>query len=384
MSPLRCWTDADRQRWNAGCSHVRAVGARVRFLTSAVCGAVLLACGDGGDAAGPDGGPAVGLDGSHADAEPTSESPRWRPEDDAERLADAACTWYRLCAPSLFDRWGWDDEGCALAVRTILTEPLVRHAQLVDDGRARFDRGAFERCLAAHRAEGCARVSCEAFFVGLAPLDAPCTDSDECAGPSAYCTGESRAQCGVCARKKAGFVACALDAECASGRCDQRCLPPVGEGDLCDKVCTFGLCCPGSCVGFGMGSGTCRRRAGFTEVCDPTESSAARCDESLGLTCVDGRCAAVALAEVGEACDTSCWCADGASCLGGTCQPWPRSGEPCDGRCRGDDVCLRGHCQQAPREGEPCVLDLHCAPDLVCRGPDGDRTCRPRAYLVCE
>ncbi len=353
---------------------------RVSILTVGV----LLACG-GAPGGGSDAGAGAALDAARVvDAGPTSEHPRWRPEDDAERLAEVACGWHRLCAPSLFERWGWDDEGCVLAVRTLLSEPLVRRAQLVDDGRARFDRAAFERCLAAHRAEGCARVSCDDFFPGLAPLEGACTDSDECADPDAYCTGEARAQCGACVRKKGGLVACALDVECASGRCEQRCLPPVGEGDLCDKGCTFGLCCTGSCVGFGMGSGTCRRRAALTEVCDPTESSAARCDESLGLDCVDGRCAAVDIAAVGEPCDSSCWCADGASCLGGVCQPWPRSGEPCDGRCRGDDVCLRGHCQQAPREGEPCVLDVHCAPDLVCRGGEVGRTCRPRAYLACE
>lgn len=353
---------------------------RVSLLT------VVIVSGCGEAMVGPvvavDGGPLAG-DAGVPDAGEV-DLPRWRPEEDAERLARSECAWHRRCAPSLFARQGWDDEGCVFARRDARSETLVRRAQLVADGRATFDRDRFERCVAAYRAGGCAPITCEDFFPGLASLGAACSDSDECGDDGAFCTGEAGAMCGACVLAKPGFEPCALDVECASGRCAQRCLPPVGEGDLCDKECTFGLCCPGSCVGFGMGSGVCHRKAGLGEDCDRGEASAPRCDEHLGLTCVDGRCGSVDLAQLGERCDSSCWCADGHSCLGNVCQPWPRSGEPCDGRCRGDDVCLRGHCQQAPREGEPCVLDENCAPDLVCRGALGARTCRVRSWLACE
>lgn len=320
---------------------------------------------------------------SPPDASPPVDLPRWRPEEDAERLASLTCARYRRCAPSLFPRSGWDDEACVLAVRDLESEALVRRAQLVVDGRATFDRPALERCVAALAGPGCAPVDCPRFFVGVVDDGGACTDSDECATANAYCTGEAAIQCGVCARKRGGLQACAIDVECASGRCAQRCLPPVEDGDLCDKVCTFGLCCPGSCVGFGMGSGVCRRRATLGEPCDQSEREQPGCDTSVGLVCSGGRCAAVETVAVGERCDDARWCADETSCVEGVCRDWPRAGEPCAGRCRGDDLCLHGECRPPPAAGDPCVLDDQCAPHLVCRGA-GTRTCGVRVWSACS
>lgn len=354
-----------------------------RSLGAVAVAVVALACGSarGPDDAGVAADVEAPLDAAPLDAVVRTE--RWAPEEDAERLAQAECAWARRCAPSLSPRWGWDDEACVLAARAVRSEVLVRRAQLVSDGRARFLRAPFEACLATYAAPGCAPVVCAPYFEGLAALGEACGHSDACAGADTYCTGEATSSCGLCARRASGFAACALDVECLSDRCEQRCLPPVGEGDQCEKGCRFGLCCPGSCVGFGLGSGVCRRAAGLGEPCDPAEAAAPRCATELGLACVARRCAPVAVVLLGEACDEARWCADGASCLGGVCQPWPRVGEPCDGTCVGDAVCAHGRCRVPPAEGEPCVLDRDCAPSLVCRG-SAARVCRAPHTSSCE
>ena len=344
--------------------------------------AVLVGCGGSRapvDAGATDAGEVV--DAAPRDASARAE--RWAPEEDAERLAQAECAWARRCAPSLSPRWGWDDEACVLAARAARSEVLVRRAQLVADGRARFLREPFEACLAAYTSRECAPVVCAPYFEGLVALGEPCGHSDACAAAETYCTGEATSSCGLCARRASGFATCALDVECLSGRCEQRCLPPVGEGDQCEKGCRFGLCCPGSCVGFGLGSGLCRRAAGLGELCDLAEAAAPRCATELGLACVAARCTPVLVVALGEACDDTRWCADGASCLDGACQPWPRVGEPCAGTCVGDAVCAHGRCRVPPAEGEPCVLDRDCAPSLVCRG-SAARVCRAPHMSSCE
>jgi len=326
-----------------------------------------------------DGDPLHVADAGGKDARPA----RFEPEDDPARLAAVECAWMARCAPTLYSRHGWGDrEACLIAQRSRLFD---KEQALVREGRVRFDRDGFEACIDAHLAEGCSAPECGPFFAGVVTRGGACGDGLECLDEGDFCTGEGVAQCGACAPKLGLFAVCALDDECKSGRCHQRCLPEVSFGSACDKTCVpGGACCDGSCVGQGMGRGICEKAAGRDERCDPTASEAPDCDHALGLTCGDGRCFAIPTGHIGEACDASHWCAGETSCIDGVCSDYPGPGGACDGRCRQETICRNGLCELPPAEGEPCILANDCAPSLICAGPHGEKTCRAWQLSECR
>jgi hypothetical protein len=146
----------------------------------------------------------------------------------------------------------------------------------------------------------------------------------------------------------AGLERCA--AHLSSVACDQQ----IFDLDGCDDVWLGQIPTGGRC-GPGLESFVC----GEGDVCVLGLNFCGTCFASAGL---------------GEACDDTTRCIDGATCVGGTCAARPRPGQPCGGEgdlpCVVGSDCVAGRCAApAPRQpGETCQRDGDCVYRAGCRG----------------
>ncbi|MHB8416828.1 MAG: hypothetical protein ACYDCL_02045 [Myxococcales bacterium] len=210
-----------------------------------------------------------------------------------------------------------------------------------------------------------------------------------------YFTNAPPAACAVPAGTLANGAACAFPAQCQSTFCavgdDQicgTCQPQPVAGSSCDAgscgsglfclpdswTCTQGVpdggacndrsACGGgeSCVGFlDGGSGVCTPRLGIGASCDARQETGPNCFNAGGADCVTtvggggtGRCAAITVAQAGEACGrvphvSDSACGNGGLCVaagdGGSCVAPVSDGQSCDSVA-----------------GPPCFLPAKCVP----------------------
>lgn len=279
-------------------------------------------------------------------------------------------------------------EGC-LAVR----ETLATEARAVDEGRARVDMAALDRCLEELNC-GAFPLVCRRAFVGTGGENARCASSAECA-PELFCDALF-GECGRCVADLARGAECRNDAQCSGddlrddevpacvrsvalepGVCGGRALLDAAVGESCDDVletstrevrfgCPDGSVCdlsvtPRVCTdevmtqgatcsegynlcdsGLVCRDGTCRLRAEAGEPCGGDGEDVRACDRADGLVCLSGECASVP-DQVGDACnlrDGPGACRDGLFCIGGLCTDLV----PNSGTCSADSQCESGYC----------------------------------------
>jgi hypothetical protein len=166
----------------------------------------------------------------------------------------------------------------------------------------------------------------------------------------------------------AGGEACALDAECASGTCEQRqdcpesgccfsaCRPtqsPQAEGGSCakDRDCQAGLIC-----------GTAQR-------CQKPAAAGADCNSD-------------------HECDDGLGCINPLSTMPGTCRPLPHLGEACPYlRCADEDL----RCDDAGTHtcvalglpGAPCASAFDCSPYMECNPTSHTCQALPSLGMSC-
>jgi hypothetical protein len=148
---------------------------------------------------------------------------------------------------------------------------------------------------------------------------AACSNSAQCT--SSWCKVSPNAACGTCGDRPAAGAACNGDAECGARGlfCSKAntCEPLQAASAPCDdaRVCGAGLSCvgqtktlPGACQPAGATVGA---------ACDPKRTTAAGCDNRLGLYCgVDDKCADVALVMAPSACGALIDASDGGADAG--------------------------------------------------------------------
>jgi hypothetical protein len=200
-------------------------------------------------------------------------------------------------------------------------------------------------CVAAMERAQCdeqgqaALGECDDVFVGALALGDSCAFNDECADDNTTCFGLSDS-CGVCTKR-------------------------VGIGDDCSAA---------ACE-----DGTCRN-----DVCVAKLSEGASCTDADtcadGLACSDDVCRAIAVVQVGEACN-----GDTARCINsnstnfcnidGVCTARATTGDDCGSLSPCDatvSVCRSGTCVVDGAEGATCSSTSDCQVGLRCDG-----TCTP-------
>ena len=226
-----------------------------------------------------------------------------------------------------------------------------------------------------------------------------CTAAGDAVGARCFGTCTAGLVCaeGTCADPVAASGACSDHEDCAASELcvGGRCEAPVPVGSACDGLdrCAVGAACEaGTCrsasprcvVGGAEGCGSgAECRAGSTTTCQPRRGAGENCfgDNECApeLTCdtassFPGVCRL--LPGAGEPCVTRC--AAGLVCLtvdfsSASCEPPRRLGESCAGLfardgsvCEDGLGCVGGTCGPLPRLGEPCTEDSRCEAGLVC------------------
>ncbi len=282
-----------------------------------------------------------------------------------------------LCAPGLVCAGGHcvapGDEGAACAADAACALPLVC---LGGTCRRRGGPGApcstDEACEIGLVCQGGAGTGAAGT---CAQGPATCNDPSDLCGNGTQCLFPNQF---VCAPRAGVGEACQHTADCvpsavcAAGVCE----PAPGEGKACaDGVyCAQGLACDFATL-------TCGPIPGEGAPCALGVRGPFVCAE--GLTCVDGTCRTPG--GKGEPCGADGRCAPGLACdfqrTGSVCVPPHTVGEPCqtDFTCADGLYCdySRNTCARFQPEGAPCTTGNECAADLTCLpGPDGLR-CRP-------
>jgi len=185
---------------------------------------------------------------------------------------------------------------------------------------------------------GCQMGECPTGYVCDNEVCVPreCNNDDDCADLDKACRN------GRCVDRCVGVV-CEGNEECRGGDCVEiTCLDP-GHECVPPEVCDGKRCIEDPCQGvICMGS---------DEYCDETGNCVSTCANVVcqpGDSCIDGRC-------VADACATQ-HCPEGQICKNGVCVA-----DPCAGvTCPTGQVCIAGNCH-----GDPCNL-ITCRPGEVC------------------
>lgn len=303
--------------------------------------------------------------------------------DARDQILETACE-RRLapeCSPTELDR----DECASI-------HSLDGPARAVNEGRARIDEEALDRCLAEL---GCAGIpeACFRTFVGRGEVGEGCGAHVDCQ-PGLFCDGMG--DCGRCAPEhevvsSRGEV-CTNDLQCPleglesdetstcvresffePGVCGGRVVRPGEIGESCADVLEGStrqvrIACPEGSV--------CLPQESGDRICVTAASSASLGESCLwgpdmceaGLLCAAGRCVREALE--GEACDEwdaedpiGCRRESGVVCLSGECTPTPdEPGDACNifGSCRNGLHCITGICVEERANHELCFLPEHC------------------------
>jgi hypothetical protein len=266
----------------------------------------------------------------------------------------------------------------------------VSIAAAITAGKVTFDPDAAQMCVDATAQLPCDGnamtnrtpvAGCADAIVGLAnpgdpcQIDAECTQG-ECQTPScgsACCTG-------MCLAVTTGLAIgtpCQQDTECVGGAfCqidgsgNQACAALLVAGASCfaGDQCDYGLQClggdgrfnpPGMC-GAGPHAG------------DPCNDGACA---DVGVACnATSTCVQVGLA--GDACDGETACSPLLICTGGSCQEYPKVGEPCTVGCASGAFCMIasglsvGTCVARQDNGATCATNAQCT-SRYCDLPEG-------------
>lgn len=287
-----------------------------------------------------------------------------------EAFADAICGGLLDCVGPSKLRELAEREDCEAAIAAELrAKDFAYMDEAIAAGHVLYDPAQLAACAEGIRALGC--------DVLTSTFPEPCVQVLE---GNVDIGGE----CTITAECK-GTAFCTSGASCPS-TC-QALLPPDAECDA-DGQCADGLTCLG---------GRCGALAGDGDAC--AGSTGIPCE--LGLSCVGstdtvaGVCepnAEVQAGDEGESCEPGgILCQEGLSCVfdGASafhCEAAVASGEACHlglpGQCPADEYCdtteitEAGVCKQLPADGEPCVLTDLCLGGLTCVAEGMNATCR--------
>lgn len=369
------------------------------FLT-----ALLAACGGGsGDDGGADGPGGRDAAGDRDGAGPIVDGGTLPPSDDfdpatlSSALAEAICNYRDACEPVFAGYAGATHASCVAETTARVRAQYDALVPLIPARRVAFDQDGFDACVASFTGAiadcdlGVDARACDAIFLGVTPVGAPCSADPEC-GSAGTCVPDTTGGCTTC-RRRAQLGESCEDTTCVSGA---SCLAAGAAGTLCVATtvalgATCGTIETGLCRGqlqcVGETTFTCARPAAPGEVCDET-GVMATCGIYQGQACdAGGHCVALTFGDTGTPCGeagpaTLCkethYCDSGL----GSCQPLPGDGVACrDGACTPGAYCDgAGTCRTEKASGATCGADLECGEPLYCIGG----TCGALAYETCE
>ncbi|MCB9728248.1 MAG: hypothetical protein H6744_00120 [Deltaproteobacteria bacterium] len=252
--------------------------------------------------------------------------------------------------------------------------------------------GSVVSCALGEADGPCRKTVCEpttgSCVAELTADDTPCDDGD-------LCTLGDRCVAGVCAPGGVP-LACPASGPCVTVTCEpaKGCVStPASDGASCSDgdPCTEGEACVGGACTGGTGSCACENDADCaavdTDLCDgglvcdagecvaggappvscPPASNPCRVNACVPQT---GKCA-LSAAPDGTACAGVAECAQGGSCLAGTCKPAPQAcddGDPCTvDTCDLVKGCTYSGATGPCDDGNPCTADDVCGP-AGCKG----------------
>jgi len=266
-------------------------------------------------------------------------------------FANANCQKLQTCAPPLLKTDFGDMGTCA--TRFALKCPPGATAI-----GSTWTPGALEGCARAFEAQTCEEylngyLSGEAppacALTGSTPIGSPCAVDAQCA--SGFCEDVAANACGVCATRSPVAGACASPADC-----EQKGLTCVGGS--CVPLAVFGAECdeshPCQPLLYCSPSGMCVARLGVGGTCNPNVNEDA-CDLIVSLTCnLDSACVEATIAPIGAACGRS---ATGSVTV---CEA--------SGTCLTPGGSTQGTCQAAAAEGAACnpTTGPNCMPPAAC------------------
>lgn len=247
----------------------------------------------------------------------------------------------------------------------------------VNEGLIKYNGAQADACIAALMVRSCNATSeqvrldgaCARVFTGAVADGEACAYDAECISGTCNEPSCTRDMCcmGTCQPTYVDAAidsACGRDADCVSGAfcgTDKLCHALGGVAAECrgDNECAFGLACIGATE---LQAGRCRDLPAIGEQC-PYQ----RCAE-IGATCKDGTC--VAYGAVGSPCTTFADCSPRGECApDGTCQELPQLGMPCTGECALGSWCNAGTCSPPREMMEQCNDDDECADRYCAIGP---------------
>ena len=330
-------------------------------------------------------------------------------EDIPDMLAGVFCDTLSACRPFFDMQFG---DGCVERTSADLENgDFVYVAQAIEAGTIVYNAGRVNACLGAISAVGCdlfggSRIPevCLEAFDGQVAVGGDCSIDAECTG-TAFCVANTCP--GTCTEPRGEAGACLEDDHCNDGLlCDgQSCAVPRQQGDSCGDTlasCGGGLLCtggdddsgtPGTCEPFeevfALAEGeSCDFIAGefcatglacvieadldlgvLIQSCEPPVASGAACRLALPNHCPDGEycdgldtdngvfegtCKALPGDGIACAAGSITGCAEGRSCVNGTCRTVRENG----GACSDDEECYSENCDSGV-----------CAAPVVCDYP---------------
>ncbi len=313
-------------------------------------------------------------------------------EDLAAEATDAICDVAESCYGRLADRV----EGGATCRANVgggfENGVLPRWLAAVDAGTMTYDPALGSACIAAQRELGCdvfisaSPQACRDMFTGTIAEGDACSVSEECVG-DAYCAGSACPDVpGTCTPRKASGEACTSADECQLGlACENGVCraPQSASGGTCGG--STGLGCPIDelCVAEDGEPGTCTPLTtvfdgAIGEPCDLRAFDLCSPELSCVVTGVEGttpvmECETIASsggacnAGIPEVCPAGEYC-DAQPLMGrfeGTCQPKPGEGEACAQTasglaCAQGLSCIGGTCARLEDNGGPCETGENC------------------------
>ncbi len=328
-----------------------------------------------------------------------------------DKLAKARCAQLKTCAMFELERLYGDETRCVTVLTRLCVDDLTW--PFTGDTPARVDA-----CATATMNQTCADwsrgVALPACTVAEGRIErgAPCIASAQC--DSRNCTIPANDLCGTCGeplRNRVAGQACTNTNQCVAGLICPALAPRICQSPAkLDEACTDSLLCSAglSCVGRGTGGlGVCRLLGAEGAACDTTRRTAPTCETRAGLFCkldvadggasdpdagtdggadaapppTTGRCAKLALADVGGACRVvpdgdNIVCRSGATCQ----RPMVDSSASTMGTCVAR-VAADQACNTQAQTGPMCEDGLRCLP---MQGADASgSSCRRRDFAMC-
>lgn len=324
-------------------------------------------------------------------------------------VAAAQCQAYENCVGSqLFDLFLGGTDCVAQTTQSVLAGEFAQYADAVAAGRMTYDASKARACLDEIAARTCSTLylretaTCRAAIDGTVELGGSCSLDGECQGV-AYCKSESRTCPGACTALGAAGDTCEDDDECSDGLiCSEAgtCATPGAVGATCGLAgmtdCSAGLVCagadeqsatPGNCAKPSLTAAlgeACSIGSTWTLCASGLSCAVKETTPALAFECVTtGSYAAGGPCKIAvpDACPAGQLCDVTGTGVDGTCKVAPAAGEPCASspitECADGLTCVAGTCVAKATNGVACTADEACyskrcvaglcAADVPCR-----------------